>query len=94
MDRRTTANGIGCLSVACSLAFWLWAGLFLFTPLNKSEAWLRLVDEPVLWIMLWIAGFLLGLIATALGSKRWAFAAVLALVSFGAAVAALSGVDW
>jgi hypothetical protein len=55
MNRRTISNGIGCLSVACSLAIWAWAGFFLFTPLNRSDAWLEIgYSRRYLWPMLWI----------------------------------------
>ncbi len=94
MNRRTIATGIGYLNVACSLAFWVWAGLFLFTPLNRSDAWLHVgVGVPVLWPVLWIAGALLSLIATALGSRGWILAVILALASFGAAALLLSNVQ-
>lgn len=89
------ATAIGYLSVACSLAFWLWLGLFLFTPLNRSDAWMHIgADAPVLWLALWIAGALLGLIARALGSKGWIFAMVLAVASFGAATLMISTIHW
>src|SRR5271155_1865930 len=97
MSRRTIANGIGCLSVGCSLAFWVWAGLFLFTPLNRSEAWLNLgagAGAPYLWLTLWISGLLLALISAALGSRVWIMAAILALASFAAAVLTISSIQW
>jgi hypothetical protein len=95
MNRETIATGIGYLSVACPLAFWVWAGLFLFTPLNRSDAWLHVgAAAPVLWLVLWIAGALLGLIATALGSRGWILAVILALASFGAAALMMSKIEW
>jgi hypothetical protein len=95
MNRRTIATGIGYLSIACSLAFWAWAGLFLFTPLNRSDAWLHVgAGAPVLWLVLWIAGALLGLIATALGSRGWILAVILAIASFGAAALMMSTIQW
>jgi hypothetical protein len=95
MNRRAIATGIGYLSLACSLAFWVWLGLFLFTPLNHSDAWLHVgVGVPVLWPMLWIAGALLGLIAAALGSRGWLLAVILALASFAAAALMTSTIQW
>jgi hypothetical protein len=97
MSRRTIANGIGCLSVGCSLAFWAWAGLFLFTPLNRSEAWLNVgagARAPYLWLTLWISGLLLALISATLGSRIWIMAAVLAFVSFAAAAILISSIQW
>jgi len=91
------AIGIGRLSIACSLAFWAWAGLFLFTPLNRSDAWLHFglgAGKQYFWLALWAFGFLLALVATALGSRRWVFAAILALVSFAGSVLLLSTVHW
>jgi hypothetical protein len=95
MNRATFAIGTGYMSVACSLAFWVWAGLFLFTPLNRSDAWLNLgVGAPLVWLVLWIAGALLGLIACALGSRGWILATILAVASFGGAVLAVSTIHW
>jgi hypothetical protein len=97
MNRRTIANGIGCLSLACSLAFWAWAGLFLFTPLNRSDAWLKVgvgAGAQYLWLTLWISGLLLALISAALGSRAWILAAILALASCAAAVLAISSIHW
>jgi hypothetical protein len=94
MENNTTANRIGFVSIACSLAFWLWACIFLFTPLNRSEWVLRVMVAYGLWITLWALGFLLGLAAGALGSKRWFAAALLAPASCGAAVWIVSGIQW
>src|SRR5271156_3689497 len=97
MNRRTIANGIGCLSVACSLAFWAWAGLFLFTPLNRSDAWLNLGTGSgayYLWLTLWAAALLLALISAALASRVWILAAILALASFAAAAHIIWSIQW
>jgi hypothetical protein len=97
MDRRKIANGIGCLSVICSLAFWVWAGLFIFTPLNRSDAWLNVgvgAGALYLWPTLWILGLLLALIAAALRPRGWGLAAILAIASFTAAVFLTSHIQW
>jgi len=97
MNRRTISNGIGCLSVACSLAFWAWAVLFLFTPLHRSDAWLNLgtgAGAQYLWLTLWISGLLLALTSAALGSRVWIWAAILALASFAAAALIISSIHW
>jgi hypothetical protein len=97
MNRRTIANGIGCLSIACSLAFWGWAGLFLFTPLNQSNAWLNVgigAGAQYLWLTLWISGFSLALISAALGAREWILTAILPLASFVAAVLTISSIHW
>lgn len=97
MNRKRVSTGLGYGSVACSLAFWVWAGLFLFTPLNRSEGWLRMgagAGAPYLWFTLWILGLLMGLIAAALGSRGWILAAILAIVSFAVIYFAMSSVQW
>jgi hypothetical protein len=97
MNRRTISNGIGCLSVACSLAFWAWAGLFLFTPLNRSYAWLNVgigAGAQYLWLTFWISGLLLALISASFGSRVWILAAILALASFAAAALTISSIHW
>jgi hypothetical protein len=97
MNQRAIANGIGCLSVACSLTFWAWAGLFLFTPLNRSDAWLNLgvgAGAKYLWPTLWISGLSLALISAALGAREWILAAILALASFAAAALMISSTQW
>jgi hypothetical protein len=97
MNRIAIATGIGYLSVACSLAFWAWLGLFLFTPLNRSDAWLNIgagAGAQYLWLTLWISGLLLALIAAALASRGWILAAILALASFAAAVLVTSSIQW
>jgi hypothetical protein len=97
MGRRTIANGIGCLSVACSLAFWAWAALLFFTPLNRSEAWLSLgvgTGASYFWLTMWIAGLLLAIIAAVLGSRWWISAAILAVASFAAVIVTFSTIQW
>jgi hypothetical protein len=94
MKNNTAAKRIGLVSVACSLAFWLWACIFLFTPLNHSEWVLHVMVAFGLWLALWAMGFLLGLAAAAMGSRRWLVAALFALVSCGAAAWLVSGIQW
>ena len=95
IDRRAIANRIGCLSVFCSLAFWLWACLFLFTPFGHNAEWvLQVMVAFSLWVFLWIMGFVLALVAARLGSRRWAFAALLTLASVGIACWLVSGIEW
>jgi|ERR1022692_805905 hypothetical protein len=84
MNRLISANSMGCLSVACSLAFWVWLGLSFLMPSSLRLVWFELVAGKgalVLWLVLWIAGLLMGLTATVLGSRRWIGAVILALVS-------------
>jgi hypothetical protein len=97
MIQRKIANALGYASIFCSLAFWIWIALFLFTPLNRSDAWLELgagSDAFVLWTTMWIAGLLLALIAAVVGSRRWAFVSVLPLLSFALAALVASTIEW
>jgi hypothetical protein len=55
---------------------------------------MRLAGAQYLWLTLWISGFLLALIAAALGSRGWIAAAILALASFAAAVLVVSSIQW
>lgn len=94
-ERRALANKIGVLSVFCSLAFWLWACLFLFTPISRRPEWiLQVMVAFPLWIFLWIMGFLLALVAARLGSRKWASATLLALTSAGIAYWLVSTIEW
>ena len=94
--KNNTANRIGFASLACSLAFWFWACITLFTPIGHTEDFwaLRVLGAVWLWIALWILGFLLGLAAAAKGSRLWLFAALFALASCGAVFWVASGVQW
>ena len=73
---------IGCLSIACSLGLWVLVcigrviGHFPMHPDLSFNG----------WMLIWAAGLLLALVAAILGSRRWAFAAILPIVSFFAAI--------
>jgi hypothetical protein len=91
MIRRIIANGIGWLGIACSLAFWVWMGIFPHLPFRQRSAWMRLdPGVSVVWPALWLAGFFLPIVAAFIGSKRWIFAVILPVVSCAAAVMVLS----
>jgi hypothetical protein len=95
MKQPTAAKRVGLLSIACSLTFWLCACIFLFTPIAHRADWeLQVMVAFQFWIAVWILGFLLGLVAAALGSRYWLFAALLAPVSCGAAAWLASGIQW
>ncbi len=90
MRRSVIANVIGALSVACSLAFWLMLGVTvafpsLHGPLEGSRV------PGLVTILTWPTAFLLAVVATAIGARRWAIAALLAIVSFIAAMGFLAG---
>jgi hypothetical protein len=91
MTRKSIANLVGCLGIACSLAFWIWDAILLHLSFHQREVWMRLdLGTSNLWPALWLAGFLLALVATAIGSRRWILAAVLPVLSCAAAVILLS----
>jgi hypothetical protein len=95
MKHPTAARRVGLTSIACSLAFWLCASIFLFTPFGHKADWeVQVMVAFQVWIALWILGFLLGLVSSALGSRYWLFAALLAPVSCGAAAWLISGIQW
>jgi len=95
MKHPTAAKRVGLTSIVCSLAFWLYASIFLFTPFGHKADWEAQVMVAFhVWIALWGLGFLLGLIAAALGSRAWLFAALLAPASCGAALWLASGIQW
>ena len=92
MWRSTLANVVGCAGIACSFSFWI------------EVCVTKLVGHTPLWINMGVIGWGLGLVlgivlaltAAALGSRRWAFAAALPVVSFLAmiAAAALWPIQW
>ncbi len=81
-SRRTISKLIGCLSLVCSLGFWV-----LVCVGQVMGHFPVLPDLPFSgWVLIWTAGLLLALIAAALGSRRWAFAALLPVISLFAAI--------
>ena len=91
----TAANGVGFASIGCSLAFWLWACLTLFTPFGHDNEWVvRVAVAFWFWILVWALGILLGFVAAVRGSKRWLFAALFAFASCGVAFWLVSGIEW
>jgi hypothetical protein len=84
MNRRAFANGIGYLSIACSLAIWVWffsIAFFFNRGVDLSDRW-YVVFRPGVWFAFNGVGLSLALIAKALGLRRWGFAAIFAVVSF------------
>jgi hypothetical protein len=73
--RRFLGNAIGCMSVTCSpMALWGMVAL-RFTP--------KLFDLPLNgWMAIWGVGLLLAFAAALLGSWKWVFAALAAVIEF------------
>lgn len=91
MSRRLIANIIGWLGILCSLAFWGWILIFSHLPVHQRGAWMRFdLGVSNVWPALWVAGFLLPMLAAVIGSKRWIFAAAVPVISCAAAVMILS----
>jgi hypothetical protein len=91
MSQKTVANGIGCLSIACSLAIWVWLfslAFFFNRGVDLSDRW-YVVFRPGVWFAFNGVGLSLALIAKALGLRRWGFAAIFAVVSFILAICIL-----
>jgi hypothetical protein len=87
MSRRPFANVVGCAAIVCSFAFW--AEVCATKILGYTPGWLDMGFDG--WLIGWVLGILLALTAAALGSRRWALAAILPFVSFFAAAASI---DW
>lgn len=78
ISRRAIGNTIGILSLTCSLAFWVL--FFVGRIIGHYPAGL---DMPFnCWALAWALGFLFALTAALLGSRWWAFASILPVVSF------------
>jgi len=74
---KNVANGVGVASLACSLSFWL------LLPLSYIPGFPKYIDLPLnYWAAIWLLGIILALTAAALGSRRWAFAAFVPVVTF------------
>jgi hypothetical protein len=87
MNRRVAANIIGCLGILCSIGFWIEVAVTRVTGATP-----HLLDMGLDgWIACWALGLVLALLAATLGSRRWAFGALLPLASFLAVIAAT---DW
>jgi len=77
MKNAKFANVIGCLSVSCSMAIWVLLCLKIVIRHLPEK-----FDLPVNgWIMVWGAALLLALIAAKFGSRWWALAAILPVIT-------------
>jgi len=93
MTRRLMANLTGWLGIICSLAFWVWLCIVTHLPFHQRSAWMRFdLGVSSVWPALWLAGFFLAFLSAMIGSRRWLFAAIVPVLSCGAAVILLSKV--
>jgi hypothetical protein len=77
MARSFLASLLGWTSVVCSLGFWPLLGLEVAMP-----GWLRIDPTFNQWVLIWLLALAFAVAATYLGSRRWALAALLPLLSF------------
>jgi hypothetical protein len=90
--RTAIANVIGCIGIACSFAFWIEA--CVSKVVGHTPVWLDMGLDG--WVWGWALGIVLALTAAVLGPRRWAFAALLPIVSFLVFIVlvGLSPPDW
>jgi hypothetical protein len=90
--RKTVASVIGLLSTVASLAFWIEVGLGI--AMGRVPGWINI--GVVGWVAGWMLGLVLAGVATILWPKRWWLALPIPVLSFLAALAAVSvsHVNW
>jgi hypothetical protein len=76
MTRKVVANFIGWISVLCSVAFWVL--LALLAVIGSPKADLAFGQ----WALVWGVALVLAIVAAAIGSRRWALAALLPVFNF------------
>ena len=76
MDSKSLADAFGYASLVCSLSFWILLALRLVPRFPRIDLSFNY------WLAIWIVGLVLAFVAAARGSKRWAWATLLPLVSF------------
>jgi hypothetical protein len=81
-------NLVGSLSVLGSISFWILFVLRTFLGLHK-------IDPTIgQFAAIWIGAVVLALLASLIGSKRWAYAALLPLVNFLFAILVINLMEW
>jgi hypothetical protein len=77
MQTKSLAKVFGYASLVCSLSFWVVLTLHYIPGFPKN------IDLPFgYWALIWLVAMVLAVVATALGSRRWALAAVVPLMMF------------
>lgn len=77
MNSKSIANLFGYASIVCSLLFWVGLCLDLLIP-----AFRRLDLSLNSFAVIWLVAVVLAFTAAALGSRRWALAALLPVATF------------
>ncbi len=83
MTKSRIANVVGCISVAVSLAYWLFLCLGSANGHFTREHFmvgLNLLFH--LWQPIWICVLSLSIVAAVIGSRRWALSVLLPILSF------------
>lgn len=76
MNTKSSANVFGYASLVCSFSFWIFLTLRIIPKFPK-------IDLPFnYWLAIWAIGVVLAVIASARGSRRWAWAILAPLGSF------------
>ena len=76
MGRKRVADLMGWTSLLCSVAFWVMLAAFLVNGPSKVDMTFGQ------WTWVWGIAVLLALGAAAMGSRRWALAALLPVFNF------------
>jgi len=86
--KNAIGNLVGVLSLLGSVSFWILLGMSTFLNLHK-------VDLAVTqWAAIWISAIALALFAARIGSKRWAYAALLPVINFLFAILVINLMEW
>jgi hypothetical protein len=81
-QRSKLTNGMGYMSIALSLVFWLLVFVGTVRHQNAREQFmLGLNTWAYLWNPIWALALFLAVLATVMGSRRWALAALLSVGS-------------
>jgi hypothetical protein len=94
-NRRRMANALGWLSLVLSLAFWLLLCFGSAKDHFEREHFMQGLKMLFhVWEPVWVLGLLLALAATIVGSRRWALATLLPVISFLVSVVVLASVPF
>jgi hypothetical protein len=86
--KNTIANIMGILSILSSASFWILFGLRAFPTLSKLDLTFNQL------LVMWIGAIVLALFAALIGSKRWAYVAMLPVINFLFAILVMNLMEW